>query len=58
MSTPTQQLSVPTEAVLDMVAGQRNQALDENAQLRAYLGQVLADNERLQAEVDKLRADA
>lgn len=50
------QLSVSIEATLDVIAAQRNQALDEVAQLRALATQLMAENERLQAEVDKLQA--
>lgn len=49
------QLSVPIEAVLKNVTDQRNNALDENAGLRAVLDQVVAERDQLAAEVERLR---
>lgn len=53
-----QQLSVPVEAVAQAVADQRNAALDQAAQWQALAMQLKTDNDRLAAEVEKLRADA
>lgn len=50
-----QQLSVPTDAVLAVVAGQRNAALDENAQLRVLVEQLVRERDDLAVEVGRLR---
>lgn len=50
-----QQLSVPTDAVLAVVAGQRNAALDENAQLRVLVEQLVIERDDLAVEVGRLR---
>lgn len=42
-----QPLSVPTEAVLAVVQGQRNNALDELAKAQVFIEQLMAENERL-----------
>lgn len=52
-----QQIEVPTDAVLDVVTAQRNEALNDNARLQVLAQQLMADNEQLRGEVDKLRAD-
>lgn len=50
-----QQLSVPTDAVLGVVAGQRNSALDELAKAQVVVEQLVAERDRLAAEVERLR---
>ncbi|NUW45535.1 hypothetical protein [Nonomuraea rhodomycinica] len=50
------QLSVATDAVLKVTAGQRNAALDENAQLRALVQQLVDERDELAAENKRLRA--
>jgi len=49
-------LSVPTDAVLTVTREQRNQALDENAWLRAYVEQLTSERDQLAAEVKQLRS--
>lgn len=43
--------------LLNIVAEQRNQALNAHAQAEAALRATLADNERLTAEVTRLKAE-
>ncbi|TMS00197.1 hypothetical protein [Nonomuraea basaltis] len=52
-----QPLSVPFEPYAQALAEQRNQALDQVAQLQAVVHQLQVDNERLTAENKKLRAE-
>jgi hypothetical protein len=53
-----QRWSVPTDAVLAKVEVQRNSLLTENATLSVLVEQLMAERDRLAAEVEKLRADA
>lgn len=53
-----QPLSVPFEPYAQALSEQRNQALDQAAQLQAVVYQLKAENERLTAENEKLRADS
>lgn len=52
-----QQHTVPIEAVAQKVANQRNNAFDALAQAEVFIEELLAENERLTAELAKLRAD-
>lgn len=52
-----QQISVPFEPYAKTLSEQRNQALDQVAQLQAVLYERNAEIERLTAENKKLRAD-
>jgi hypothetical protein len=58
MQQPEQQLTVPVEAVAQAVAEQRNTALDQAAQWQALAQQLMAERDRLAADLEKLRADA
>jgi cell division protein FtsB len=49
-----QQLSVPTDAVLAAVAGQRNSALDELAKAQIVIEQLVRERDQLAAEVERL----
>lgn len=51
-------MQVPLEDVLTAVEEQRNTALTEAAQMKALARQLLAENEQLRAELDKLRDGA
>jgi regulator of replication initiation timing len=58
VTTPQQeQTSVPFEPYAQVLSAQRNQALDQVAQLQAIVHELRTDNERLTADNEKLRAD-
>lgn len=54
--SPEQPLSVPVDRVLAVTQGQRNTVMDENAQLRALVDQLLEEKKALAAEAERLRA--
>jgi cell division protein FtsB len=51
------QLSVPTDAVLGVVSAQRNSALDELAKAQVVVEQLVAERDRLAAEVERLSGE-
>ncbi|MFI7126002.1 hypothetical protein ACIBQ1_09930 [Nonomuraea sp. NPDC050153] len=53
-----QPTSVPFEPYAQALSAQRNQALDQVAQLQAIIHELRTDNDRLTAENGKLRADS
>lgn len=53
-----QQLSVPVEAYTQVLEEQRNNALNDAAQMKALALHLKAENDRLSEENDKLRADS
>lgn len=57
MSEPHQH-TVPIDAVAQKTAEQRNNAHDALARAEVFIEELLAENERLTAEVEKLRTDA
>lgn len=52
-----QPTSVPVEPYVQALASQRNQALDQVAELQAFVAHYQAENERLTTENAKLRGD-
>lgn len=48
-------VSIDLQGYADQVARQRNAAMDENAQLRVLVDQVMAERDDLTAEVERLR---
>lgn len=53
-----QPTSVPVEPYVQALSSQRNQALDQVAELQAFLAHYQSENERLAAENAKLREDS
>lgn len=55
MDNQQQQMSVPSDAVLGVVAGQRNAALDELAKAQVVIEQLVRERDRLAAEAERLK---
>ncbi|MFD9949678.1 hypothetical protein ACFWYW_55670 [Nonomuraea sp. NPDC059023] len=53
-----QQLSVPVEAYTQVLEEQRNNALNDAAQMKALALHLKAELDQASAELEKLRADA